>query len=129
MIKFPPYETDKNGLNKKIQCHVLPDELMRKYHFTDLSGSRWYYTKNIRLPLRHYGTCISFNLLIDKDGSAWRIDVLDEYFLQPYDYQSMIDGVEEPNEMPMIVFKGVEKIMADLASKGIISGHEYGEYI
>ena len=59
-----------------------------------------------------------------------RIDVLDEDFCQPYDYdyQSMLH--KNPTFEPaLIVYEQVEELMEYLQSKGVLSGHVKGEYI
>ena len=62
------------------------------------------------------------------DETDWRIDVLDENFLQPYDYQAMLER-NTTNPIPHKVKEDVEYWMQHLTDKGVISGHNYGEYI
>ena len=71
---------------------------------------------------------ISFNVSIPKDNSDIQIDVLDEAFCQPYDYQYMLD--KNPEFEPALVVKEqVEDWMKYLQDNEVISGHVYGEYI
>lgn len=115
-IEFTP-----GGNNAAIKVNILSDEEMREIGFTDRSKKTWYFTRRV-------AGSISFNFHIEKETGRWGIDILDEDFLQPYDYQYLIANgykdtfVEEVQE-------GVEEIMAFLAEKGVIEGHEYGEYI
>ena len=130
-ITFPEHETNDKGLNVKIKCHLLEDDAMRDAGFTmtDAVG-HWYYIKMI-VPGDHYDLGISFNVYINmEDEEDFGIDVLDENFLQPYDYQRMINGkpVNE-SSIPYTVYKKVEEEMERLTELGIISGHVKGEYI
>ena len=128
-------ETNSHSVNKKIKANMLSDEEMRKIGFTDLCKDRWYFCRMIKFPntKRYKGFEVSFSITIPKDGSDIRIDVLDEAFCQPYDYQSMIIKNRERNtrvsETCMIVFEQVESLMKYLEDSGVITGHVYGEYI
>ena len=123
-------EVNSNGVNKLIKYNILSDEKMRDIGFTDYSKDRWYFCRMIKFPntKRYRGFDISFNVSILKDNSDIRIDVLDEDFCQPYDYQYMLD--KTPNFEPCLIVKEqVEDWMKYLQGKGVISGHVYGEYI
>lgn len=123
-------EVNSNGVNKLIKANILPDESMRKIGFTDHAKNRWYFSRMINFPKdkRYSGYYISFNVSIPKDGSDLYIDILDEDFLQPYNYQYLLE--KKPNlESALIVKEQVEKWMAYLAEAGVLSGHVYGEYI
>ena len=123
-------EVNSNGVNKLIKYNILSDEEMRDIGFTDYSKDSWYFCRTIKFPntKRYRGFDISFNVSILKDNSDIRIDVLDEDFCQPYDYQYMLD--KTPNFEPCLIVKEqVEDWMKYLQGKGVISGHVYGEYI
>lgn len=123
-------EVNSNGVNTKIKAHILSDKKMRKIGFTDYSQDIWFFCKSIKFmkKLKYGGFDISFSVSIPKDGSDIRIDVLDEDFCQPYDYQSMLH--KNPTFKPaLIVYKQVEEWMDYLQSKGVLSGHIKGEYI
>ena len=115
---------NRNGNNADIIVTLLPDEKMREAGFTDFAEDRWYYSRYV-----NGRKDITFNITIPKkDPKDWRIDVLDEDFCQPFDYQYMI---EKGHKSPVLkeVFENVEDQMKYLADAGIISGHRYGEYI
>ena len=115
----------KNHNNANIKVNVLPDDKMREIGFTDFNPKSWYFC---RLGVGGLDD-ISFSISIPKDNpSDWCIDILDENFLQPYDYQAMIERKTD-NDIPYRVQKDVEHWMEYLKESGIISGHEYGEYI
>lgn len=123
-------EVNSNCVNAKIKAHILSDEEMREIGFTDYSKTTWFFCRSIKFPKeeRYRGFDISFSVLIPKDGSDIRIDVLDEDFCQPYDYQSMLR--KNPTFKPaLIVLDQVEEHMKYLKSKGVLSGHIKGEYI
>ncbi len=78
--------------------------------------------------MRDLGRGISFNCTIPKDGSEAWIDVLDEDFLQPYDYQQMLEHKPHP-PVADIVNHRVIALMLELKMKGIIEGYEVGDYV
>ena len=122
-------EVNSNCVNTKIKAHILSDEEMRKIGFTEYN-KEWHFRRSITFPRepRYKGFDISFSVSIPKDGSDIRIDVLDEDFCQPYDYQSMLN--RNPTFEPaLIVYEQVEELMEYLQSKGVLSGHVKGEYI
>lgn len=116
--------------NANIKIHLFDDDIMRKARFTDYREGYWYYCRDLR-PLAHG---ISFNLSINKnDSTDWQIDILDEDFLQPYQYQWMIDreldGENFDGDFHWRVNEQVEYEMEHLTRLGIISGWEKGDYI
>lgn len=124
-------EVNSNGVNKLIKYNILSDEKMRDIGFTDFSKDNWYFCRLIEFPKdkkEYRGFEISFNVSIPKDNSDIRIDILDEDFCQPYDYQYMLD--KNPKFEPCLIVKEqVEKWMKYLQDSGVLSGHIYGEYI
>ena len=123
-------EVNSHGVNKLIKYNILSDEKMREIGFTDHSKKNWYFVKSIEFPKdkRYRFFYISFNVTIPKDCSDIRIDVLNEDFLMPYDYQHML--YNNPNFEPALIVKEqVEKWMKYLQDNGVLSGHNYGDYI
>jgi hypothetical protein len=123
-------KVNSNGVNAKIKAHILSDEEMKAIGFTNHYEPNWYFCRSIKFPKtkRYRGFDISFSASIPKDGSDIRIDVLDEDFCQPYDYQHMLN--KDPKFEPaLITFEQVEEYMEYLQSKGVLSGHVKGEYI
>ena len=116
-------ELNEYGVNKAIKYHILEDEAMRKIGFTDHDTKTWYFCRSLK------NKEISFNVTIPKDGvSSLDILVLDEDFGQPYDYQYILG--KNPNfEFALCVKDEVEEWMSYLQDAGVLSGHEYGEYI
>ena len=130
-ITMENVKLNKHGINAKIKATILSDAEMRNIGFTDYCEDRWYFRRTIKFPniKRYKGFDISFGVSINKNNPEdLRIDVLDEDFCQPYDYQLMLD--KDANFEPcLIVKKQVEEWMKFLMDKGVLSGHEYGEYI
>lgn len=117
-----PVELNEHGNNAAIKVHILDWDSMNAigFHWDDIF-QRWFFWKSV------YKNDITFNMTI-KNEDDWRIDILDEDFLQPYDYQAMYEsGVHIP--VIMSVMKNVDEIMCALKQKGIISGWEVGDYI
>lgn len=123
-------KVNSNGINSKIKAHILSDEEMKAIGFTNYYEPTWYFCRSIKFPKtkRYRGFDISFSVSIPKDGSDIRIDVLDEDFCQPYDYQYMFNK-DSKFEPALITLEQVEEYMEYLQSKGILSGHVKGEYI
>jgi uncharacterized protein CbrC (UPF0167 family) len=117
-------ERNKNGVNKNIKAHILNDVIMREIGFTDYDKNTWYFMRMIKGVNN-----ISFNVSINKKNEEdLKIDVLDDNFCQPYDYQYMLEN--NPTFRPCLLVKEqVEEWMKYLEDKGVISGHIYGEYI
>lgn len=121
-------EINEHGNNAAIKVHILDDYLMRDFGFKYFGGvptrpqdtPRWYFCKSVHRD-------ITFNFTIYSEDD-WQIDILDECFGQPYDYQAMY---ESGNRRPVVmaVMKNVDEIMCSLKYKGIISGWEVGDYI
>lgn len=126
MIRFlePDYtcERDERGLNTEIQCHVLSDHEMDKLGFYK-SYDRWVFHKYMD-DMKE----ILFSLSMKEDGSDLKIDVLDDAFGQPYDYQRML-RIDPEFIYALKVFNEVEALMEFFAANGILTGHVYGEYI
>lgn len=126
---------NSNGVNLKIKANILSEEEMREIGFNDNSKDKWFFFRNVLREKaeggQSYGSQyfeVTFNVTIPKDGSDISIDVLDEDFCQPYDYQYILSKNPE-NKTALKVQENVEKWMEYLKDKGILEGHEYGEYI
>ena len=123
-------ETNSHGVNKAITYTILSDEEMGKIGFTNYYEPKWFFMKSINFPKekRYRGFDITFSVSIPKDNGDIRIDILDEDFLQPYDYQKML--ISSPDFEPCLIVKEqVEKWMEYLEEQGVLHGHKYGEYI
>ena len=113
-------------VNASIDYHLLSDEEMVAVGFRLVesdSGNRWYYYKRL-----HGDIPFNVTLPVPYDQDNLGIDILDEEFLQPYDYQRMIK--EDPDfYYANKIFVLVEEQMSYLRNRGILSGHEKGDYI
>ena len=121
-LVFPEFEVNERGINKNIKINVLEDKKMREIGFTDFRKDTWYFSRMLKKE-------ISFSLSVNKENPAdFRIDVLDDDFCQPYDYQSILSK-NKNHQFAKEIMVLVEKHMAYLAESGIVEGHIYGEYI
>ena len=121
---------NSHGVNAVIKAHILSNEKMKEIGFTNYHEPTWYFCRRIQFPneKRYKGFDITFSVSIPKDGSDIRIDVLDEDFCQPYDYQAMLH--RDPKfKTANIVNEQVEEWMEYLQNHGVLSGHVRGEYI
>lgn len=114
--------TAKGFTNRiKIKDGVTEEQLIN-YGFTNHSKPILYFSKIV-------GNNISFNLSVNKsDLKITAIDVLDENFLQPYDYQNILMN-DSNNPFARGVFNSVDKILNKLQGDGIVEGYERGMYI
>lgn len=127
--EIEPVKLNKNGVNANIKAHILSDERMKAIGFTEHRKGYLYFSRILKFNRKKYGCFeISFSITIPRDGSDIRIDVLDEEFCQPYDYQRIL--FDNPEHKTALIVKGwVEEQMRLLNEDGVITGHEYGEYI
>ena len=118
MINYDvPLNARGNNANLRASLGVS-DETMKANGFKQRNG-RWSLVENL-------GYCISLNIHVLCDSVI--IDVIDEEFLQPYDYQSMICGVSK-NSVALEVHRKVQSTMKRLSDAGIIEGWVVGDYI
>lgn len=124
-------EVNKFGVNKAIQAHILADEQMKAAGFrlnTYGTSTYWYYWYGLKFPQEYRSADISFSVSIPVDGTDIQIDVIDEDFGQPYDYQRYLESTPTFT-FALIVKEQVESQMQKLQDTGVLSGHKYGEYI
>lgn len=70
-------------MTKKI-TPVLEEEKMRSLGFTDHREGHWYYVTRLL-------NAVSFNLDITKETGEYKIEILNEFSLQPEDYMNMYE--------------------------------------
>lgn len=116
-------ELTKEGFTNKIILNKdLTTEEMLAYGFSNNNEPNLYYSKMV-------GADTSFNLIVDKKSKQIKnIDVLDEDFLQPYNYQSILMK-DNSHEFARSVFDRVDQLLNQLQSDGIISGYQRGMYV
>ena len=121
MEKIKMTELDEQGQNANIKFHILDDEIMKSYGFGHTDG-QWVFCVGIT-------DTISLNIVIYDDCKG-RIDIVDDDFLQTYDFQFIIlrNNAKIPN-IAKITQKKVYDIMCNLVDCGIISGWSRGDYI
>lgn len=113
---------NENGVNANIKAHILSEDKMRELGFTDFREGYWYYCKDL-------GGDITFNLSINKTNALdFKLDILDENYCQPYDYQYMLI-LKPDSRFATQIEKAVEEQMKYLQNAGVLSGHVRGNYI
>ncbi len=116
-----PVKINEHGNNAAIKVHILDDATMK------LNGFRWVDTLNKWYFCNRVYKDITFNMSIYSEDK-WYIDILDENFCQPYDYQAMYESGDY-RPIVLTVMANVDEIMDSFVNKGIISGWEVGDYI
>lgn len=103
--------------------NILSDAEMRALGFTDHVPEEWYLCSRV-------SECgdITLNLTIAKDGSDWELDVLDERFLQPYDYQGLLERNPD-NGYARAVADECERQYRLLTKAGILTGWHEGMWV
>lgn len=113
----------KHQNNAALSMHSLDDVTMRELGFTDLRKGYWYLCRRVSAD-----SDITLNVRISKDGHDWRIDVLDECFCQPYDYQYLL-SVNPTLDYANNVADECEKWYRRLSEWGLLSGWHEGMYV
>ena len=118
--------TDEIGQNANIKGYIFPDEEMQKFGFRYIEetpnrpGGVWRLFKTLIYD-------ISLTVDIFPNGNV-KIDVLDEDFLQPYDFQNLIRNnyvLTTPYKV-LILVRGE---LLKLKEAGIIYDWNYEDYI
>jgi hypothetical protein len=113
----------EKGFNKSIKIRENQTEFtLKEYGFTNHNEPTLYYHKNL-------GDDISFNLSVNKQTLHIEgIDVLDENFLQPYDYQEILTR-DSKHKLASEIYHKVNKILTRLQDDLIIEGFQVGMYV
>lgn len=120
-------------VNADIKAHILPDNQMKAAGFRyekgcDKNPDKWMYTHCLDVPENYNDTEITFSVHIPVDGSDINIQVIDEDFGQPYDYQYMLEN--NPRfAFALFIRERVEEQMQKLQDAGVLSGHNKYDYI
>lgn len=114
--------TKKGFTNRIILNKDLKTEEFLAYGFSNHNEPNLYYSKMVAPE-------ISFSLTVDKKTKQIKnIDVLDENFLQPFDYQSILLK-DNSHKFAREVFDKVNEVLNRLQKDGIISGYQRGMYV
>lgn len=115
----------ENCTNAAIHAHVLSDRRMRELGFNDLERNTWYFYRVRNIS----GLSVSFNVSINKSNpDDLRIDVLDEDFCQPYDYQYILSH-NKNNKYALEVKRWIDNMMTSLVDAGVLSNWQVGDYV
>lgn len=121
-IDMDEVSTNKYGVNEKIRVHITSEEEMKRAGFRK-TRNKWVFTKDLTGE-DEIGLYVTIN---EDDPRDLDIQVIDENFGQPYDYQYILN--RSNNEFALRIKELVEVEIERLQSFGVISGHLYGEYI
>ena len=120
-------------VNADIKAHILSDDQMKAAGFRYIKINNknnlgeWVYVNRLDIP-NNYNIEITFSVYIPIDGSDINIQVIDEDFGQPYDYQYMLEN--NPRfAFALFIRERVEEQMQKLQDAGILSGHNKYDYI
>lgn len=114
---------NKSGQNENIKVNPnLKEKTLLDFGFARTSVSEYYMMSKLTSD-------ISFNIEIDIETNDISIEVLDEDFLQPYDYQIMLKNPNYVPKIAKIVHHKVQEIMKKLVDYGIIEGYKENDYI
>jgi hypothetical protein len=116
-----PYTKHQN--NAALSMSPAEDSTMRRLGFTDHREGYWYLCRSVS-PDHD----MTLNVEIAKDGSDWQIDVLDENFCQPYDYQYLLN-LNPTLDYPNKVADECEKWFRKLSEWGLLHGWHEGMYV
>lgn len=115
------------GNNTKFSYNILSPEKMRELGFSiNAAGTEWYKSKDLLCN-------ISVDVVIPIENvEDSRVYVIDNDFLQPYDYQNMILEscmTTRVNKVAETCGEMVEDEMMYLQNNGVINGYEEGDYV
>ncbi|MFP7486277.1 hypothetical protein SFC65_19125 [Priestia filamentosa] len=121
----PPSKSEltSGGFNKNILINQnqTADTLL-KYGFTNHREPTLYFCRKLTEN-------ITFNLSVNKKTlKVEKLDVLDEDFLQPYDYQEILMTNKDHPFAKHIYYK-VNDMLNKLQNDGIITGFNIGMYV
>ena len=117
-------ELRENGTTANIQIGAgATAQSLLAFGFRKINGDRFVYSRGL-------GCDISFSVTMkEADLNDIKIDVMDDDFGQPYDYQLylLMDG--EPVRVASAIYEKVEAELKKLQDAGIIQGHVRGNYV
>lgn len=122
MSKYDNIELNEFHCNKKLTGKILSKEEMKKLRFSE-NEDKWSFFKPLKGEIELF-------VHIYKDNPSERVDIqiIDDDFGQPYDYQRYLE--RNPTHIfALQIQELVEKEISKLQEAGVISGHTFGEYI
>ncbi len=117
---------NKKHINANIEIKILEEHKMRELGFTDYCKDTWTYRE---LVFKDGDFVVTFNLSLKKNNpKEFDIDILDDSWCQPYDYQKYLKT--SPNfKTALDIHNKVQTIMKKLIDNGVIEGYTLGDYI
>lgn len=96
----------------------------KKYGFTEHHKGYLYFN---RMLSKEYEISFSLSVRV-RDMKLERVDILDENFCQPYDYQFYLEQ-NKNNKFALGIKKKVDDRLLDMQEKGLIEGFTVGDYV
>ena len=119
------YNVPRNsrGQNANIKGHIVDDKTMKRngFHY-DAKYEQWDYVQEL------YDEITLYIHISEGDEDNVVIDVIDDDFCQPYDYQSYL-GNKPDARVPIIVHRQVQSKMKELMKAGIVTGYTLEDYV
>lgn len=117
-------ELRKNGTSANIQIgEGVTKDMLLAFGFQKVKSDGYIYSCE-------FGCDICFSVILKgSDLNDLQIDVMDENFGQPYDYQLYIMNGDKPGRVASIVYEKVEVELKKLQDAGILQGHVRGNYV
>lgn len=112
----------ENGQNANIKPYSnLTKKALEEYGFKNIESEKYTLHKMLTPDIMFY-------INIDFSKNIVNIDVLDDFFLKPYDYQTLLS---QPNVLKTayIVHEKIQEIMKNLLDNKIIEGYNLNDYI
>ncbi len=119
-FKIKETELDEKGQNKNLRFHVVDEYFMKSVGFNH-THDFWILCDSINT--------VSITIKITDDDIG-TIDVMDDDFCQPYDFQQMI--LEKGDDAPSSAIKIQHKlyiILDSMKTFGILEGWEWADYV
>lgn len=123
-MNFPETDINQRGQNAAICGHILGDDIMEANGFRHREAfGRQFWSKFVLMAYKHLE--MGFYVTIYDDDGSIEIDMLDEDFCQPYDWQGMDEDFDYAIKARDFSWDQMEK----LVESGIVSGWKRGDYI
>lgn len=122
----PPVEGElrANGTSANIQIGAgATIESLLAYGFRKVGNDRVVFTRELGCDICFY---VTMNV---RDLNDLKIDVIDDDFGQPYDYQLYLMSSDEPVRVASAIYEKVETELKKLQEACIIEGHVRGNYV
>lgn len=99
-----------------MKTSLLNEDSMRELGFTDHVKDRWYYCTRV-------DDATTLNITIDKETGIYKTEVLNEYFLQPEFYYSMM-RMRFKNK----IINNIDNVLENFRNAGLVIEHDHTQW-